>query len=180
MADFGKHSEIISVRAAAILAALILLARLLLLALFRTEKSFLFIDDTIFIITSALAALALLYASRQSEGRCKRAWRFLAVAQVAYTFGELIWGVIEIGMHTNPFPSIGDTGFIIFYPIFLIGLGVLLLPEEPLSVREKIKIFIDISIITISAAFVFWIFLFSPIIAAYKEISVPRYLMWVD
>jgi signal transduction histidine kinase/ActR/RegA family two-component response regulator len=171
MAYFKKHGKFVSFRAAAILAALILVGRLLLLTLFRTEKSFLFIDDTIFIITSALAALSLLYASRRSEGRSKRAWKFLAIAQIAFTFGELIWGVVEVGLHANPFPSLGDTGFLIFYPIFLIGIGVLLLPDEPLSAREKIKILIDAAIVTISAAFVFWIFLFSPIIATHKAIS---------
>lgn len=171
MVNFKKHGKFVSFRAAAFLAALILMGRLLLLTFFRTEKSFLFIDDTIFIITSALAALSLLYASSRSEGRSKRAWKFLAIAQIAFTFGELIWGVVEVGLHANPFPSLGDTGFLIFYPIFLIGIGVLLLPEEPLSAREKIRILIDAAIVTISAAFVFWIFLFSPIIAAHKAIS---------
>lgn len=112
-----------------------------------------------------------MYASRQLEGRARRAWRLLAFAQVGYTFGELIWGAVEVGLHANPFPTLGDTGFIIFYPIFLTGMGILLLPDEPFSAREKIKVFIDISILTISAALLFWIFLFSPIITASKEIS---------
>jgi len=171
MNDLRRNSEIISPKSAAILAALILLGRLLLLVLFRTENHFLLIDDSIFIITSALAALSLLYAAGMSEGRTKRAWTFLAVAQAAYTLGELIWGMIEVGQHENPFPSIGDAGFLIFYPIFLIGVGVFLFPDGPLSGREKIKIFIDAAIIAFSAVFVFWIFLFSPLINAYGEFS---------
>jgi hypothetical protein len=64
-------------------------------------------------------------------GRSKSAWMTLAAAQIANTFGDAAWSVIEVGLHQNPFPSVADVCYLMFYPLFAIG--VYLLPVTAIS-----------------------------------------------
>ena len=88
-----------SFRTAVILAALILLAHLMLLVLIEDKEELLPVDDTLLTVTSGLAAACMLYAAWHSEGRSKSAWMVLAAAQIANTFGDAAWSVIEVGLH---------------------------------------------------------------------------------
>ncbi|HUI39419.1 MAG TPA: hypothetical protein VLY86_00655 [Methanothrix sp.] len=62
-----------------------------------------------------------------------------------------------------------DIGYLLFYPIF--AAGILLLPEQPLSSRERIKIILDASIVVASAGLVFWIILITPVLASYEAVT---------
>jgi len=42
----------------------------------------------------------------------------LALAQLAYALGDIIWGVLEAGMGQNPFPSLADVAYVAYYPYF--------------------------------------------------------------
>ncbi|HNX09582.1 MAG TPA: ATP-binding protein, partial [Methanothrix sp.] len=83
--------------------------------------------------------------------------------------GETIWSVIEVIFHEDPFPSLADIGYLAFYPIF--AAGIFLMPEEPISPREKHKILLDAAIVIVSAALVFWVYLIGPIVVSYPSIS---------
>ena len=127
------------------------------------------ISDLLLITTAGLAAACLLYAARHQEGRSRKAWTVLAVAMIFDTFGEASWAVIEIVLHQNPFPSVADFGYLMIYPLF--AAGILLLPEVPLSPRERHKILLDAAIVIVSAALVFWVFLIGPIVASAEAIT---------
>ncbi|MBN1236524.1 MAG: response regulator [Methanotrichaceae archaeon] len=135
----------------------------------KNREVLLFIADTVAVSTSGLAAASMLLTAHSSQGRSRKAWMLLAVALLFNTFGEFSWGVIEVILHQNPFPSVADIGYLGFYPLFAIG--ILLLPEIPLSSREKSKILLDAAIVIVSGALVFWIFLIAPIIASAKTIT---------
>lgn len=161
------RSQVISFYAAAVLAVLIVLIRLALLVFARDVEAFLLIDDTLFIIASGLASAGLLYAAWNSEGRSKSAWMALAAAQIAYTLGEVVYIVMEVGLHMYLFPSLADVFYLIFYPLFTAG--IFLLPKVPLSKRERLKILLDAGIIIIAATSVFWVFLIAPAIASNSD-----------
>ncbi len=165
-AEVGKSA---SFRTAAILAVLIVLAHLTLLAFFKDEEWVLAIGDLLLIVTSGLAAAGLLYAARHQEGCSKKAWTVLGVAMIFNTFGEGSWAVIEIVFHQFPFPSVADFGYLMFYPLF--AAGILLLPEVPLSPRERLKILLDAAIVIVSAALIFWVFLIGPIVALRRGLN---------
>ena len=146
MKDSSGNGLVLSFRTAAIFAASIVLIRLAVLALVKDRTLLLLVDDVIFIITNGLAAACLLYAARRSIGRSRSAWMVLAVAQIANTLGEALWTVIEVGLHQNPFPSLADVGFLIFYPLMfypLFAVGVFLQPDVPLTSLERLKILLD-------------------------------------
>jgi signal transduction histidine kinase/ActR/RegA family two-component response regulator len=169
MIDPKAKSRRLSFRTAAILAITIILSHLILLALSEGDESLLPIKDGFLIMTSGLAAAAMLYAARFSEGRSRKAWIIIAAAISFNTLGELSWAAIEVVLHKNPYPSGADIGYLMFYPLF--ALGISLLPEEPLPSREKLKILLDAVIVIISAALVFWVLLIAPIIYSTKEFS---------
>ena len=146
-----------------------MLVHLILLAFFEDEEWVLAIGDLLLIVTAGLAAAGLLYAARHQEGRSKRAWTVMGVAMIFNTFGELSWAVLEIIFHQYPFPSVGDFGYLMFYPLF--AAGILLLPEVPLSSRERLKILLDAAIVIVSAALIFWVFLIAPIVASEEALT---------
>lgn len=144
-----KH---ISFRTTAILAAIIVLLHLTLVALGEGNESLLPVEDGFVTVTSGLAAAALYYTARRSVGRAKKAWMLIAAAMLFNTLGDLSWSVVEFVLHQNPFPSVADIGYLMFYPLF--ALGVFLLPQVPFSPREKIKILLDAAIVVVSVAMV--------------------------
>ena len=82
---------------------------------------------------------------------------------------RLAWTVIEVILHEDPFPSIADIGYLAFYPLF--AAGILLMPETPLSNREKRKILLDVAIVAISAVLLFWVFLIAPIVVSAEAVT---------
>lgn len=63
-----------------------------------------------------------------SSPATRRAWAFIGLAFSAYAFGNLAWAWMGIQGQEIPFPSIADIGFLAFFPLVLLGLG--LLPRE--------------------------------------------------
>lgn len=164
--EVGKRA---SFRTAATLAVSIVLVHLTLLAFFEGEWWVLVIGNLMLTASAGMAAASLLYAARHLEGRSKKAWTVLGVAMIFNTFGELSWAVIELVFHQLPFPSIADFGYLMFYPLFAVG--ILLLPEEPLSPREWQKILLDAAIVVVSATLIFWVFLIAPIVASREALT---------
>ncbi len=139
-------------------------AHLAALAFVKNQEMMLYISDTLLIMTAGLAASCLLYAALHLEGGSRRAWTVLAIAMVFNVFGEASWALIENVLHQNPFPSVADIGYLMFYPLF--AAGIILLPDVPLLQRERLKILLDAAIVVVSAALVFWVFLIAPIVTS--------------
>ena len=135
-----------------------------LLIFFKDNSFYLPINDFILIMTSALASLSLMNAALHSQGMSRRAWMTLALAMLFNTVGETAWAVIEIIMRQDPFPSVADIGYLLFYPLF--AAGILLLPDVPTDPRERAKTLLDTAIVLIAATLVSWVFLIAPIVAA--------------
>ncbi|RQW79994.1 MAG: PAS domain S-box protein [Methanothrix sp.] len=120
-------------------------------------------------MSSTLAALSLMNAALHSEGESRRAWTILALAMYFNTMGEAAWAFVEIIMRQNPFPSIADIGYLLFYPLF--AAGILLLPDVPSDPRERAKTILDTAIMLIAATLVSWVFLIAPIVASTEVIG---------
>jgi signal transduction histidine kinase/CheY-like chemotaxis protein len=156
-------------RIAVILAVSIVAAHLAILAFVKDRETMLSISDTLTTMTAGLAAACLLYAAWHLEGRSRKAWTVLAIAMIFDAFGEGSWAIIEIVLHQNPFPSIADVGYLLFYPLF--AAGIFLLPDITLLPRERFKILLDAAIVMVSASLVFWVFLIAPIVASTEVIT---------
>lgn len=70
------------------------------------------------------SATYVLVASRALDwARIGRPWLFLALGVFAYGIGDVVWGVIELGMGRQvPYPGLPDVFYILMYPLVAIGL----------------------------------------------------------
>ncbi len=162
MTDSPKSEIRLSFRSAVLLAGAIATLHLLLLIFGEGNGSLLPLKDVFLILSSALAAAAMLYAAQRSESRSKKAWIVFAAALLLNTLGEILWAAIEVVLRANPFLTLADAGYLLFYPLF--ALGIFLLPEEPLTHGEKLKFLLDAAIVAISITLVFWVLLIAPML----------------
>ena len=133
----------------------------------RAELSDLFLPLVCIFGTGGLI-YALLNANKQ-EKRVRLALALMASGMLSYTLAETTWAILEIGLHQQPFPSLADVFYLMFYPLFAIG--IIFLPSDQAPLRERVKIIIDIIIIMISGALIFSNFLIGPILARGEESS---------
>lgn len=127
------------------------------------------INDSTAVFVDLLAAIALFYAARNSTvgwSQVRLAWTVLFIGELVHSTGDIIWMITEVGLHQTPFPSPADVFFLMQYPIFAIG--ILFLPRVSLTLRERLKVLLDVGILMITSVVVFWIFLIAPTIESNK------------
>ncbi|WP_321422132.1 histidine kinase dimerization/phosphoacceptor domain -containing protein [uncultured Methanobacterium sp.] len=114
-------------------------------------------------IIELLVIVSLLYAAQQSKKQEKTmqiAWMLMAVALISYTLGDITWALLELVFHENPFPSVADIFYLLFYPLFAIG--IYFLPRDKFNYTEKVKIILEIGIVILTVGLIFWVFLIEP------------------
>ena len=162
MSQFSRSSFAPILYGAAVLTGIILFANLAEVIFIQDETTRLVFIDLLFPIINLLAAAALLFAALRSRVHSHRqalAWGVLALAQLCFTTADTLWAVLEIGLGELPFPSIADLFYLLFYPLFL--LGILLLPMRRLTPDGWLKVTLDMSIVIL-----IWSFLLVPQMAA--------------
>jgi PAS domain S-box-containing protein len=150
---------------AGLLALLLMGINLGVILLVRSQEMRTSLSDTISPIVDLLASLALFAAAKVSARRSKRlamAWGAIALATFLYVIGDIIWLILEVGLKSQPFPSIADGFYLAYYPVSLAG--VFLLLEKSASKSGRINQAIDIGIVMGAAILGFWNFLIGPII----------------
>jgi PAS domain-containing protein len=171
MGPSAKIESIISYRNAKILASSFVLFHLALVFLFRDSLPLRAeLSDMFTPIVSSFGAGGLIYALLHAGDQKKRvqiALILMASGMFSYTLAETVWSILEVGLHQQPFPSLADVFYILFYPLFTIGL--IFLPTVQISVRERHKIVIDIIILMIAAFLIFGDFIIGPILANGEE-----------
>ena len=164
MAAYQCRRQIVSFPGALILAACIVLLSvafsILLSGEARTAAS-----DLLAVLVDLLAAVGFIWAAQRSA-LCGRhvvlAWMVLTLGQLTHTVGDILWTYSEVALHQAPFPSLADGWFLAQYPLF--ALGILLLPRVSLTSGEKLKVLLDMGMVMIASAMIFWILLIAPII----------------
>ena len=158
----------ISIKNIFILALLIMICSMLITIVLRNDSTLrIFFGDLFPILIDLLVVLTLFYATVRSAYYGKRvqfAWMFITFAFLFYTIGDIIWGILQLGIHQNPFPSLADAFYLIFYPLFAIG--IYYLPRFSFTGKEKIKIFLDMGIIVLTVGLIFWTFLIIPTLSS--------------
>jgi PAS domain S-box-containing protein len=151
-------------------AIIVIMYLALLIFVGNNPKSRIMLDDLLFPVFNGLAAICLLFAAFRSEiygRRVRLAWTFLFMGQLSFMLGDITWAALELVLHQELIASVADVFYLLYYPLFAIG--ILLLPAVPLTHKESHKLLLDTGIVMISAILVFWAFLIVPTIAANKE-----------
>ena len=158
------NKPIISVKKSFYIALIIGFCFILITILIRNDSNLRILFGDLFpLLIDFLVVLSLFYATIRSEYYGKRvqiAWMFITLAFSFYTIGDILWAILELGIHQRPFPSVADAFYLIFYPLFAIG--IYYLPRFSFTLIEKLKIFIDMGIVSLTVGLIFWIFLIIP------------------
>lgn len=161
----------VSFRSALMLATFSVLCYLALIFLLRDDQVLSTTVRSILIpVFNGLASASLFYAARRSEiygRRVRLAWTFLALGQFSFTLGDVIWEVIKLGLHQDPFLSVANVPYLMYYLLF--AAGILLLPAATLNHWERQKLFLDVGMIMVSAGLIFWVFLIEPAFDANRD-----------
>jgi len=131
----------------------------------NNPESLIFYTDWAAVAVNLVAALCLLYAARASLSVGKRvffAWLMMSLGQLCFVTGDAIWAYIETVQMKDPFPSLADIPNLMTYPMFVIG--ILFLPSAVISLRERITMALDTSIVIITSVLVFWSLIIEPTI----------------
>ena len=129
----------------------------------NNSVSLMYFGDTYSPAIDLLVVITLVYATIRSVRYGRRAyiaWLFITLAFSFYAIGDILWAILELGFHQNPFPSVADVFYLTFYPFF--ALGIYYLPRFSFTRRENLKIFLDMGIIIITVGLLFWTFLIVP------------------
>lgn len=97
---------------------------------------------------------------RDADRRLKRSWLLIGLAFLSDGIGEAIWFGYESVLHLNPFPSAADLFYLLYYPVFL--LGILSLPFAPTDRDETTVMWLDLGIVVGASAMLTWFFLVAP------------------
>lgn len=158
------NKPLISIKTSFIIALLIVICSLLFTVLLGNNSTLMmYFGDIYPIFIDLLIVLTLFYATSRSFKYGKKvqmAWMFIAFAFIFYTVGDIVWTILEIGIQQAPFPSIADGFYLIYYPLFAIG--IYYLSKFSFTKTEKLKIFLDMGIIIISVGLILWTFLIFP------------------
>ena len=167
MVDIIKDRTLISFQSAAVVTLLFLLGFAAIIFFLSDDPPMrTVVNDSLTVVINGLATISLFYAAERSKRygqRVQTAWTILAIAQLCFTMGDLIWAILEVVLHQDPFPSPADVPFLAYYPLFMIG--VLLLPAGDLRSNDKLKMSLDVAIVMIGASMFFWSILIAPSIA---------------
>jgi two-component sensor histidine kinase len=158
------NKPLISVKNIFIIAFIIVISfSIISFLLSNNSVSLMYFGDISSSIIDLLVVITLFYATTRSVGYGRQVyigWMFITLAFTFYAVGDILWGILELVFHQNPFPSVADVFYLIFYPVF--ALGIYYLPRFSFTRSENLKIFLDMGIIVITVGLLFWTFLIVP------------------
>lgn len=163
-------------RQSMIASVFILLLNLVFILFIQAENLKVVLMDVTYPLWNLLAAGALLYAAKKATLHSQRlslAWGFMALALLSVAAGNIIRAVFKIGLGSEPFPSLADGFYLVYYPLMLIG--VLFLPTKRIHPIDRWRIGLDISVVMVAATLGLWAYWLGPLAAAVHE---ERLIVW--
>jgi PAS domain S-box-containing protein len=134
------------------------------------------ISDLAFLpITPVGAFLAWRTARHPSLGdRVRRAWQLIALANLSWWTGDLLWSVFEVIRREEPFPSAADAFYLMFYPLVLSG--ILLAVSGPRRRVAQLRVVLDVLTITAVGGMLTWYFVIRAVAAQAEPSTLAQVL----
>ncbi|MBI4731202.1 MAG: GGDEF domain-containing protein, partial [Chloroflexi bacterium] len=99
-------------------------------------------------------------ATKKTAPRLRRAWLLIGLAALCNAIAEGLWLYYEAVLFVDPFPSLADLFYLLFYPLMLAG--VLSLPFTPSQQERRAILGLDMSIVMLMGAIFLWYFILAP------------------
>lgn len=109
--------------------------------------------DMAWTMASLLTGWKCLQTAKHARGQYKKAWRFFGAACLAWFLGMLYWDYQELIQHeVTPFPAFSDVGFLLFAPLFMVGILSYRAeaPTAPITLKQLCNLGIILSAISIA------------------------------
>jgi diguanylate cyclase (GGDEF)-like protein len=114
------------------------------------------------------AFLALrFFLQPNQDARLRSGWLLIAMANLSNAIAEILWFIFESVLHINPFPSVADLFYLLYYPLMLVGL--LRFPFAPVTRRERIILWLDLGIVMIACTMLLWYFILAPLSLSVRQ-----------
>jgi diguanylate cyclase (GGDEF)-like protein len=94
-------------------------------------------------------------------------WYTFAAGQLCWVTGDIVYYVIDLGLHQAPFPSLADAFYLAAYPLYMVALTLI----TDSRWRRDIAGMLDAAIIATGLGLVYWVFVIGP---ATADSSLPR------
>ncbi len=123
---------------------------------------------TMIVLLYVIVAFSLYFAvisSGMYGDRTQLAWTMIMFAVITSVLGSVVSGIM-VYYNQSPTGSYADILYLLFYPLFLIG--ILIFPSASRTSHQRFKRYFDILIIMFSLSLVLWIFLIQPALQFYN------------
>ncbi len=135
-------------------------------ALIAAPGAALVVSDLGLPTASTLSGIAWLRASVTWPGEYVRSARLMAASLICWSFGAVVWGVLELTVQMTPFPSLADAGYLASIPFACGALLALPVPPQPFG---RLRAVLDGLVLAGSTLLVGWVLVLSPVRAHPQE-----------
>jgi hypothetical protein len=122
------------------------------------------------ILLECPAAIWLNATLAKAQAMSGNAWSGPGLAELSLGIGCVVFVNLELWVQPIPLPSVADSSYVAFYPLFL--LGILLLPSRPLTWSEWLKTGLDMLMVLFIVTLVLWQYWLSPLLVFIGQDSV--------
>jgi len=160
-----ESDGIISVKSVLFIFAAIIAVHALLIIAFGLDNDSSIVVNDLFLPVESLLALAVVWygAWRTSRRDIKlgRAWYVITLSMLFWFLGETLWSVIELILKQEPFPSIADVFYLLYFPLFIVG--IILIPRSRLKDINVGEYSIYSILFVAATTLLFWFLLIGPL-----------------
>ena len=115
------------------------------------------------ILLALLGAIlgAVIAFSRKYPKSIRQTWLLIGLACLSNCIAEILW-FYYTQKGIDPFPSMADAFYLLFYPLLLAG--VLSLPYLPSRNQHHLMIWLDMSIVMVVGGMLIWTYILGPVV----------------
>jgi diguanylate cyclase (GGDEF)-like protein len=123
-------------------------------------------EAVVYLAVAAIGVAMSVAGACLVRGSRRRVWVIMAVGQVLYLAGDVLWVIYEQVLHIEPYPSVADAFYLARYPLLMMGLMWLIRGRR--RGRDRAA-FLDAAIISTGFAVIGGVFVIAPAAAGGGE-----------
>lgn len=113
----------------------------------------------LYCLTSASAAVAVLYGVKRNRPKPALPWILLGLSQVVYANADATFYVTHYVFKNTDFPSAADPLYLSHYPLVVVGLALLIRRRTP---GRDVAGILDAAVLVVVAGMLSWLYLIAP------------------
>lgn len=132
-------------------------------------------EGLIYDLLGISAVVAIMVGLRMNHERRSRPWYALALGNLLFVTGHVIWNFYDTVFDAAGFPSVADGFYLAAYPMIAMGLLLLIRRRAPGKDRASL---LDAALITLATGAVAWTFLMGPYVHD-PSLTIAEQAVWV-